>query len=198
MDTFIRLLEVILSWPVTVLIIFVIFFVKFKVAIEAFLKNIKSIKTPWGAEVQTQTISNDTEKEKGRYITPQQEEQLEKTIKQLIEESKLNQQDKTRLETEIAKAYEFAKYWKFTYLNNFFVLKTKQVLNWIAGLGKIDILQYHMVWSLSMQNVNERNTTIDVLTQNNMLLFDGVNYEITSHGYEFLQFIGYTPSKPNP
>ena len=198
MNTFIKLLEVILSWPVAVLIIFVIFFVKFRVAIEAFLKNIKSIKTPWGAEVQTQTISNDAKKEKGRYITLDEEKKLEEGIRNLLEQDQLTRSQKKQLEQEVEKAYSYTRHWKFTYLNTFFVPITKQILNWAATQKNFDKQFYHLIWALSIPEESQRNIILDVLTYNSMLeTLDGINYKITSHGYDFLQFIGYIPLEPN-
>ena len=203
MENFIKILEVTLSWPVAVLVIFVIFFVKFNVAIEAFLKNIKSIKTPWGGEVQTQTqtqtISNDAEKEKGRYISPEEEKKLEEGIRNLLERDQLTLSQKEKLEQEVEKAYNSVRHWKFTYLNIFFIPITKQVLNWAATIKNFDKQFYHIVWSLTIPEESNRNVILDVLTSNFMLeTLDGINYKITSHGYEFLQFIGYIPPKPNP
>jgi hypothetical protein len=193
MDTIIKLLEVILTWPVSVLIICLTFFVKFKDAISTFLKNIKSIRTPGGAEVQMQTTSTESKPQEGRYITPDEET----VIRNLLAQGQLTQQQKQQLEQEVAKAYNFAKHWKFTYLNAFFVPLTKQVLRWAADIKKFDKQFYHIIWALTIPDESQRNIILDVLSYNYMLeTSDGINYEITPHGYDFLEFIGYIPARP--
>ncbi len=198
MDTIIELLEVLLTWPVAVLIICLTFFIKFKEAINVFLKNIKSIKTPWGGEVQTQVSSTEAKPAGGRYVTPDEEQRIEQAVRGLLEESRLTQQQKEQLEKEVANANNFAKYWKFTYLNTFFVPLTKQVLRWAADIKNFNKHGYHLIWAIAIPEESQRNVIIDVLSYNYMLeTSDGINYKITPHGYEFLQFIGNIPTAPN-
>jgi len=103
------------------------------------------------------------------------------------------------LEREVAKSYDVARHWKFTYLNTFFVPFTKQVLRWAADIKNFDKQFYHIIWALTIPDESQRNIILDVLSYNYMLeTSDGINYKITPHGYEFLQFIGYIPQKPNP
>lgn len=199
MNTFIELLKVLLSWPVAVLIICLIFFFKFKDAINAFLKNIKSIKMPYGAEVQIQTSPDEPKKQGGRFITPEEEEKLAVGIRNLLAMDQLNQQQKQQLEKDVEKAYNFAKHWKFSYLNLFYVYTTKQVLLWFSQVSQTTKDIYHSQWQILIPDERQRNIILDVLHNNYMLeTLDNFNYKITLHGYEFLQFIGYIPQKPNP
>jgi hypothetical protein len=195
MDTIIKLLEVLLTWPVAVLIICLTFFIKFKDAISIFLKNIKSIKTPWGGEVQTQSTSAEIKAEAGHYISPEEERKLEESVRKLMTDNQLTMQEKEQLKNEVEKAYNFARYWKFSFLNQFYVFKTKQVLQWFSRFANVTKDIYHENWK-NLIDETERNTILDVLTNNYMLVSDGINYQITPHGFDFLEFIGYIPSRP--
>jgi len=197
MENFLKFLQIILSWPVAVLVIFVLFFFKFKSAIETFLRNIKCIKTPWGAEIQSQSGSEETKTE-GRLVSPEEEQNLQTEIKKLLNESHLNLQQKEQLRTELKRVYDAAFAWKFSYLNLFYVYKTKQVLLSVAHLQTFSKEFYHNGWKTLIQDEAERNTILDVLASNGMLsTIDGVHYKVTDQGYRFLEFIGYLPKRSN-
>jgi hypothetical protein len=189
------------AWPATVLTLFLVFFSKFRGAVDYFLRNIRTLNFP-GGSVETQATSKSSgeapkeDKEGVITLTEEQTGYLEAYIKKLQEEHSLASQQTQNLQAELANAYIYTYAWKFEYLKLFYVTKTKNVLLWLANNSPQARDNYNKSWQFLIPLVTERNVIIDVLLQYGMIESDGMSLKITSQGYSFLQYIGLIPYPP--
>lgn len=199
-DTIFRILSLLFSWPVTILIVALIFLSRFQSAIDYFLRNVRRINFPGGdvqLQQQTETKSSDISVPPGSMvITSEQQEQISRYIQDLQQQHSNTVVEKQNLKEQLRQVYMESIAWKFSYLNLFYVPQTKQVLFWFAHSSPQTRQSYDTAWQPSIQDNNQRIVILDVLLNFNMLKADGVNITITTEGHNFLQFIGMIPRPP--
>ncbi len=178
---FIKLLGIIFSLPTVILIITLSFFTRFHNAIESLLKNIGSMKFPGGFEFQRQNPA------------PPIPEVENKVLPEISENRKLSENEK-----RYSELINSARHWKFSYLNQFFVLQTKNVLSWFSRNTPQTRQSYDIIWTPYIIDQNQRNLTLSVLLQNGMISEKDGSIHITEEGLSFLQFLGYIPTTPSP
>jgi hypothetical protein len=199
-DLVLKLLALLLSWPVSVLIMALVFLSRFQGAIDFFLRNVRSVNFPGGnvqIQPQTETKPTDTNTPPGTMvISAEQREQLGRYIQDLQQQHSAATAAKQDTEQRLKQAYTDSIAWKFSYLNLFYVPQTKQVLHWFAYHSPQTRESYNLSWQSYIQDSNQRGIVLDVLLQFNMLKMDNVNIAITPEGHGFLQFIGMIPYTP--
>lgn len=178
---FIKLLTIIFSLPTVALIITLSFFTRFHDAIESLLKNIGSMKFPGGFEFQRQNQS-----------LPVMEGE-NKILPEIRENKKLPDNEK-----QYSELINSVKYWRFSYLNQFFVLQTKNVLSWFSRSTPQTRQSYDIIWTPYILDQNQRNLILSLLLQNGMVSEKDGLIRVTDEGLSFLQFIGYIPNTPLP
>ncbi len=200
-DTVVKLFSVVISWPIAITLIALIFFSRFRDSIDLFLQNIRSVHFP-GGSVQTQIPASGSEEAKKERrgdtikLTPRELEELSRFIGQMQESLNLANKGKEALEQDVKRWFKEAYRWKFTFLNTFYVPVTKDVLLWFSRLSPQTRESFHQWWLRIITSAEQRSIILDVLVGYGMMKADGVNYEITTEGYSFLQFIGYIPHAP--
>jgi hypothetical protein len=177
---FIKLLTIIFSLPTAILIITLSFFSRFHDAIESLLKNIGSMKLPGGFEFQRQNP------------TPPIVKGEIKVLPEISESKKLPDNEKQHSEL-----VNSVRYWKFSYLNQFFVLQTKNVLSWFSRSTPQTRQAYDIIWTPYIPDQNQRNLILSVLLQNGMVSEKDGSIRITEEGLSFLQFIGSITTMPS-
>ncbi len=178
---FINLLGILFSLPTVVLIIAISFFTRFHEAIESFLKNVGSMKFPGGFEFQRQS---------------QPLPATENETKVLID--KTDNKKSSDVEKQNTELINSVKYWKFSYLNQFFVLQTKNVLFWFSKNAPQSKQSFEMIWAPYIPDKNQQNLILSVLLQNGMVKEKDGLIQITEEGLSFLQFTGHIPPMPSP
>ena len=201
-DEFVKIASLFISWPVAVTIVALVFFSRFREPLAFFLRNIRSVNFPGGAvQVQSQPAGTSDGNEEGSTGVPtfsaEQTEHISQFIAELQQEHDLVNKAKEDLKEEVRKAYNESYGWKFVYLNQFFVYNTKQVLLWFSNQGSPQSRQlFHQAWQQFIPSFNQRDVILEMALRFNMLESDGINLNITTEGYYFLQYIGFIPSAP--
>lgn len=131
--TVIDILSIIISWPVAISLIGLLFIFRFQSAINYYLRNISSMKLPGGVEIQSQqstkTTTPGSESQKHLVLTPEQQKNIEEFIADLESKQKLTADDKNLLSQQLDDMSYIAIEWKFRFLNLFFVFNTKRILH---------------------------------------------------------------------
>ena len=190
-----NILSLILSWPVAMIIIALFLLTRHKSSIDIFLQNIRSVNFP-GGNVQLQKQSDSASLNMANdangdvKLTKDQSSKIAELIKKQQEELHTASRKAEDLRKDILSAYKQSIYWKFSYLNIFYVLNTKYVLNWFSRFSPQTRDSYHQYWQSWIPNIDERETILKVLELNKMLSIEDSIVKITTEGYAFLQFIG--------
>jgi hypothetical protein len=201
-DIVMKLFSTVISWPVAITVIALVFLSRFRTSINLFLQNIRALSFP-GGNVQMQTpASRGEEREEERKgesikLTQEQTEELSRFIGQMQEGLNLANKEKEALEQDVKRWFMAAYGWKFTFLNTFYVPITKEVLFWFSRISPQSREFFHQVWRGRIPSLEQRSIILDVLVAYDMIKPEGMNYKITLEGYSFLQFIGYIPFAPS-
>lgn len=198
-------LGIILSWPVAVLIICLVFFYRFSKQISAFLENISTVK--WGSfEAQRQgdkqsATENVTEKTnedlaaQGITLTNAQWQHIENLVNELT--TTQNQQSLTiqQYQEALKATFERAENFEFAYLNLALVLNSKFALLWFkAQPSKSSTKQnFCLVFQLPPQifdHNTEKEAIFNVLLANALITQNGELFTISEKGEKFLKHIG--------
>lgn len=194
------IVSIFISWPVAVLVIGLLFILRFQSAIDFYLRNIGLMKLPGGVEIQSQQSTNDTtsnsESQKNLVLTPEQQKNIEDFIVDLEGKQKLSEEERRALSQRLDEMSHIAIEWKFRYLNMFLVLNTKNVLHWFSNNSPQTRESYNTLWHSIINDEEQRSIILDVLIFYGLLLEANGFINITDHGYSFLQFIGLIPPTP--
>lgn len=188
-------LEVILTWPVAVIIVSIIFIYKFSDSIREFLgkHSLRKAGPLEFEEHQKEPVKKTEDKlyKKGITLSEREINMLEK---QFIELSgAIDIKDK-----EIKEKEDFIKYliyrtknFEFQYLDLFYVPKTKYVLLWFYNIGQVNKESYERKFQYSITSKFERDTILSVLIDYSMIEYvSSTSYRITNKGIEFLRYTG--------
>lgn len=200
-------LAIFLSWPVVILVVSLIFILKFTESIKIFLENIKSFKAGPVEVSQHQRTSSpqDIEKnvvenlqEKGITFTQEQLNNIEQHINNLsnqVQTATTESQNKDQLIKFLA---ERAELFEFAYLNYYLVFNTKQALLWFNNMPLKTSTKENFIQNcfLQIQVPNilaEKEAIFSALLVNNLIqITDQQVYKITEKGERFLKSIGWT------
>lgn len=192
-------LKLFVSWPVAVVAVAYGFMGKFHSALDSYLRSIGLMKLPGGVEIQTdQRASNEakpSESPANLVLTPEQEDQLNKIMSSL-ESANLSVEEKNVLEQKFDDMARIAMHWKFSFLNQFFVQNTRNVLHWFSYVQPQSRANYSTLWQSAIPDEEQRQLILNTLLHFGLLTeLDGL-IRITEQGYSFLQFIGMIPPTP--
>lgn len=196
-DPALKILGVIVSWPMAIAIVLLAFFDRFQGSIDQFLRNVRSLQFPGGnVQVQPPGSGTGSAEPDGVALSVEQRDNLARYIASL-EQSRTDvtiTRDQLQTQLQVVNMQMFE--WKFSFLNVFYVFGTKQVLLWFAQHSPQTRETFHQAWQLNITDLNQRAVILDVLLQYCMLSTDGASIRITPEGYGFLQFIGLIPHAP--
>lgn len=197
LDPTLRLLAVLVSWPVAIVIISLVFFDRFRGAIDHFLRNVRSVQFPGGnVQVQSPDIGTSSGEAEGVVLTPEQRDALVNYIAELEQKHTDVTTNREQLQQQLQSATVQMFVWKFRFLDAFYVMATKQVLLWFASTSPQTCASFHQTWQRLITDANQRTVILGVLFQYGMLRPDGELIRITQEGYGFLQFVGLIPYAP--
>lgn len=187
-------LRAILSWPVAVFGLGLIFILKFSNEICIFLQTNRLSKAgPVEFQQKEEEIEEkieDSLEQKGITLSEEQIGQLEKEFQELS--SKTTEQEEKLKESENFTNFlvQRAELYEFLYLNMFFVPNTKFVLNWSNSSSFTKEL-FDAQYEIQIPSKLERESIFNALLSNGMLQKLNGNYSITEKGIRFLKFIGF-------
>jgi hypothetical protein len=199
-DPTLRLVEALFGWPTAVLIVALVFLLKYREAIRHMLLNLGSMKLPGGFEFQRQTPSlpeKDEIPDDGSVtLTVEQSEQVAALFKEIQEKQKFTEKEKRDLKTQYFSILVVTTIWKFKYANLFLVPNSKKVLFWVSQEQRTTRKHYHSIWETTIVNISQRDIILSVLIDLGFIVESQGLIEITQHGYNFLQYIGQIPYQP--
>lgn len=195
LDPALRILGVIVSWPMAVAIVLLAFFDRFQGGIDHFLHNVRSVQFP-GGNVQVQAPGAGSVEAERVILTPQQRDEMMNYIAKLETSHSTTTATLEQVQQQLQTVNTLAFEWKFRFLNVFYVPATKQVLLWFAQYSPQTRESFHQAWQPVIADLNQRAIILDVLLQYGMVATDGTSIRITPEGYGFLQFIGLVPYAP--
>ncbi len=196
-------LGVILSWPVAVLVICLVFFIRFSSQIGAFLENISSVK--WGSfeaqrqkDKQTENVAAETEADlaaQGITLTPEQWQNIENLVNELTTTRDRQGVTIQQYQEALKATFERAENLEFAYLNLALVFNSKRALQWFAlQPNKSSTKQnFFLAFQLPAQIADpatEKEAIFNVLLVNNLISQNGEVFTATEKGEKFLRHIG--------
>jgi hypothetical protein len=185
-DYTIKFLSIIISWPVVILIVILIFFSKFRDSFDYYLRNIKSVKLPGGTEIQSQTPAP----MKGQ-------RKIDKLIKELSESPKSSKFEQELADKTLDNAIKEIFDWKFKYLNLFLIPNSKVALKWFSKFrSPVTREIFHKAWSRTSSDKNQRNIILDVLIQNELISENRDELIIEELGNAFLEYLNIIQQLP--
>lgn len=191
-------IRTIATWPIIVFLSALIFLFTFKDALDQFIRNIGSLKFPWGEIQANQQQKKESPKEGSNLsdsyliLNKDQQEGLKKAIDELVATEARTSTEKAQLEREAQNAvkqlWETAKYWEFQYLNYYLVPNTKRVLKWFSTRPEGASSQlFHLMWEGAIVgSQSEREAILGALQAHNLIMLQGDLFQITERGIEFL------------
>lgn len=196
LDPVLKIVTSTVTWPAAIVVLGLVFLGRFRGAIDFFLRNVRSVQFP-GGNVQVQTPDSVGNADTGQVVlTEEQRDNLINYMSELRQQHEAANASREELQTRLDATTMRMFEWKFSYLNQFFVFGTKQVLLWFAQNGPQTRQSFTQAWQPAIPDANQRGVILDVLLQHGMLQTDGTATRITPEGYGFLQFIGLIPYAP--
>ena len=127
---YLRLLELLLSWPVVTGLLIGIFLLAFQAPLDYFIRNI-SVRFPNGTQLNTQkqepatnvTASGEavSKTEHGLFLTNDQQAQLKSAVSKLIQERDTAGNQVQDLTSKVAEARVEGLFWKYKFLDKIYV-----------------------------------------------------------------------------
>ncbi len=179
----------ILTWPLVILILILVLLLKYKNAIDKFLRNIGSIKGPGFEVAQKQSPEPKTKKNLS------EREESNKKISGLSNELKKKEIDideKDKLIKEAADIFGFltseVERYQFLYSHLFFVPTTKYILGWFSSVRRTTKDFYYSYWMPSVKNKDQLELILSLLISERMILEVEKELLITELGIRFLLY----------
>lgn len=204
-ERFLKALDIVISWPLAVLVLGLAFGVTFRNELSQFIRNIGLIRFPGGTEIHssqqapetTEASTSRTPTSTGREkvtLTAEQQTLLRTYMENLTKQASDAQEEKKQiLDTVIKVVSEKQKevvYWWFQYLSLFFVPATKLVLQWFSSQTVPPTKDfYEEFWKGAIPDPKERETILMVLLHHQLLQPKPAVIEITQAGRDFLSFL---------
>lgn len=178
-------LKVILSAPVLLSVVGIIFIRIFKEDIKALILRVAKIKFPGGAEVSTpQSIRQSDEASENR-------PELQPDINISGLPTDLLPVHRQAIE-QVIKAERATSYlWEYRYLNYFLVYNTQRILDWLIDLNQSTTYShYDASWLPIIPAVSERNAIITALESHHLIQIINGLIQVTPKGREYQQWRG--------
>ncbi len=200
-DVLLTLAATIFTWPVAATILGLVFFVRFHSAIDHIIRHGR-LRLPGGAEIQAQAPQLDEKGEQARVedgsitLSSDQQKQLQEFIRTIAQKQQLTTAEKENAERLYQQALQATAYWEFRFLDVFFVPTTKNVLFWLSKSQGTPRQDFHSAWTPLITDASQREVTIGVLRDAEVIEDKAGILRVTQKGYSFLQFTGYIPYPP--
>ena len=188
-ESFVKLVELLISWPMVIAFLAMIILTRFKSAIDHLLRNIRSVSFP-GGNIQTQAAGDSTDG------SEDSDSIREYTNSQQPHFAAFSGQQQNELQEQLRDAKYSSSMWKFSYLNMFYVPITKQVLLWLSGNPSQTKQNFHLMWQSQIPDPTQRETILNVLIRYGMLQVQATTLSVTNEGEYFLRYLGLKPSAP--
>lgn len=181
-ESFVKLAELLISWPIVVVFLAMVILTRFKGAIADLLQNIRSVSFP-GGNVQMQPV--------GPSDAASSEEQT-----QIREYIATLQQSRDDLQKQLSDEQYSSYMWKFAYLNLFYVPITKEILHWFSITLPLSIQDFHLIWQPRIPDSTYREIILNALIYFQMLQVQNATLSVTLEGEYFLQYVGLKANTP--
>jgi len=189
MDNFIRILEALLSWPVAFLIVSLVVIKQFGREVRVYLSNVIRIKLPGGTELERQPISTSekapiftTKPDEGMYTG--KSKKIANFVNELLENKKITSSD---LESEFNQAYIVGHIYKFLYLNEFFVDKTKNILRLLRKKQSFSREEFEELVEPVIESFQEEENIFSIFLKFGMISKNNETYSVTKQGTLFVE-----------
>lgn len=179
----IEYLKVVLSWPLSIMIIAALVLLNFKDSISVWLENLKIEYKDATLSSQSQRISFEKDSTEITKDTILQIEPKKEEVN-LPED----QDEKNGL---IVQWRANAYLWEYLYLNYYLVHHTHLVLDWFYGLKEgVTFSLFDTVFKQSIQTPQERASVIKALEEHYLLERSNNILKITPKGKEYVEYMG--------
>lgn len=200
-----EILEVIFSWPVIFLVIFLIFVWKFKESIKLFLENIASIKVgPFEANQRQGKITEEKIEEKitenlqeqGITLTKEQLQELDNLFNNLSKEKESKDIEIANQDQAIKYLAEKAELYEFAYLSLYLVHNSKLSLRWFyyqptnSSTKENFILQFVLPPQI-INPLGEKEAIFNALLVNGLIEQNEALFKVSEKGIRFLKHIKF-------
>lgn len=198
-ESFVKLAELLISWPIVVAFLAMVILTRFKGAIDNLLRNIRSVSFP-GGNIQTQAVepsnadSEDDSIDGTISLTPEMQVLIRGYIEDLQQRVAAYSDQQNELQKQLSDAQYLAYTWKFSCLNMFYIPITKQALLWLSENPSQTKQNFHLMWQSHIPDPTQRETILDVLIRYGMLQVQGTTLSVTEEGDYFLRYIGLKAS----
>ena len=181
-------LQVILSGPVVLGTVVLIFTRMFRNQIGGVIERTWQIKFP-GGELSA------SQQERSRELTPHTTEaQLPGTDVKLPDTINLNPEQAGKIVQLIQSERANAYLWEYRYLNFYLVRSTQMVLEWLASQPQPVSLRFlDSFLQPSIADANERGAIVSALQKHHLIVISGDAITVTPKGREYLQWRGPLP-----
>lgn len=179
-------IKIIFTWPIIVFILVLVFLLKYHGSISYFIEHIKSVKYPGGEITQNEV------KKEPPIGKPEEKRDVIKLTEELTQ-VKVNHEERDRLLEEakvlIPQLANGMQFYKFEYLDLFYVPNTKAVLDWLNSNTQVTTEYYKLLWGPVIKNAIQVEITLSVLLSYDMIKYIGNSITITDEGIRFLAYL---------
>ena len=179
-------LKLFLSSQVVIGVVAATFMLLFKNELRSLLNRIASIKI--GSTVLS-APQPETKEEKSKKITVTENVELPKEVN--VSDPEVEKALQHAFQAERARAH----LWEYRYLNNFLVLNTQKVLDWLISVESPPTFSmYDAWWNQIIPTAQERRAVINALEEHNLVAFDNELVNVTPKGHEYAEWRGSIPN----
>lgn len=179
----------ILTWPLVIMILILVLLLKYRNAIDRFIRNISSIKGPGFEVARKQSFEPETKKNLS------EREESNKKISKLSDKLKKKEIDidaKDKLIKEAIDIFNFltseVERYQFLHLRQFFVPATKNILGWFSDVKRITMELYYHSWRNTIKDEKQLDLILALLISERMIQKIGNELVITDLGIRFLKY----------
>jgi len=188
-------LKVLLSAPVMISVVVILFIIVFREDIKALILRIAKIRLPGGTEVSTPQ-SNQLAAEENK---PAPEPAVNDQVPVAGLPTDLSPEQRTSIEQLIRSHIATAYVWEYRYLNYFLARGTQLFLDWLIGLPQsTTYAHFESVWIPIIPSANERQAIITALQAHHLIQQENFGLiVVTPKGREYAKWRGALPPLTN-
>lgn len=199
--------KLLLSWPVAITLLFVIFIRTYREEVRAYLAKLGPIKVPGILEVQPQQLPVAASSVDGVESAP---DEIAADLAEAIVASEATRDVASVVEHEddatspgsqplgdvaVDALASVATTWRFRYLDLFLVEYSKRALVWLAVMPQ-PRATYEYIWQYVIPTAEQRNTVVEALKAVGMIEeMDGI-LRVTRDGHMFIEFLRHNGKLP--
>lgn len=181
-QTVLEYLRVVLSMPIAVLTVSLVFILLFKKEIRGLIDRIASLKFGGFEATASQSRMSNQVMDNPAVPAASPDPQIETAQGTNAVLSASPNAAQEVLDAERARA----SFWEFRFLDFFLVPNTQRVLDWLLSLNeRATVPLYDAIWSQSIHDSNERMAILDALRNHYLIQFVDGLIEVTPKGREY-------------